>query len=325
MEQGDTYDQSGVHIIGIGTHTSGKIRRILFTSKKAYRIAKELDCDVYHLHDPELLPYAVKLKRHGKKVIFDSHEDVPGQLKDKVWIPRLLRKVVAFIYRNFETHVVKKIDAVVTATDHIAKKFKSRACFVITINNYPKMDDIAFHESPFDQRGSIVCYAGGINENRGEKIMHEAMKGVPGELMIAGKHVIEDKDNVHYIGLLNRAGVNDLYRQSVVGLCILKPIENYYYSQPIKMYEYMAAGLPFVCSDFPKWRKIAEESQAGLCVNPSNTDMIREAITRLLTDRALAQKMGAKGRRYVVENCSWESEEKKLIELYENTIMRQSI
>ena len=82
------------------------------------------------------------------------------------------------------------------------------------------------------------------------------------------------------------------------------------------MYEYMAAGLPFICSDFPGWRIIAEKSQAGICVAPDDVKLIGEKIKGLLFDREKAQQMGKKGRDYVISHCSWDSEEKGLLLLY---------
>ena len=122
---------------------------------------------------------------------------------------------------------------------------------------------------------------------------------------------------IKYIGKIDRVGINELFGQAIVGLCILKPIENYYYSQPIKMYEYMAAGIPFICSDFPGWRKVAEESQAGFCVDPSDTELIRAMIRKLLLDRNEAQIMGRSGREYVLEHCTWGKEGQSLLSLYD--------
>ena len=187
---GKKYFKNGVRLIGVGPQESGRIRRMIKSANKVYRIAKKLDADIYHFHDPELLPYGLKLKKVGKKVIFDSHEDIPAQIMDKTWIPGPFRKLVSWMYRIYESYVVKHLDAVVAATPHIAESFKGRCKKVVVINNYPKLDDIRFHETPFSEREPIVCYAGGIDELRGERIMIEAMKNVDGQLIIAGDHEV---------------------------------------------------------------------------------------------------------------------------------------
>ncbi len=317
VEQGDTYDKKGVHIIGVGSISHKKKNRMTKGAKMVYTKAKSLNADVYHFHDPELLPYALKLMRQGKKVIYDSHEDVPAQIMDKKWIPQALRKIVSATFKKYETHVCKRISAVVAATPYIAKQFANRSNRVVVVNNFPKLDDIEFHDTPFIEREPIVCYAGGINELRGEKIMIEAMKEAKGKLIMAGDHeVMQLGSNVEYAGRLNRKKVNELYGKSVVGLCILKPIENYYYSQPIKMYEYMAAGIPFICSDFPGWKQVVNDSGAGICVNPDDISSITEAINYLLNNRNEAQSMGKKGFDYVSKNCNWASEMQSLAKLY---------
>ena len=204
VAQGESRIENGVHVIGLGKIPQGRKRRMRDFAKAIYEKAKSLDCDIYHFHDPELLPYGVKLKKMGKKVIFDSHEDVPAQILDKDWIPYPLRKIVSVIYKTYETYAVGKFDAVVAATPHIGEMFKGRAQRVVVVNNYPKLDDIQFHDTPFTERERIVCYAGGIDELRGEKVMVEAMKGVEGTLIIAGDH----KEEI----IVQPGGQNRIYR-----------------------------------------------------------------------------------------------------------------
>ena len=314
---GDTYDKKGVHLLGIGPKPSGRLSRMKDTARMIYEAAVKVDADVYHIHDPELLPYGLKLKKLSKIVIFDSHEDIPAQIMDKEYIPKALRKIISLLFKVYESYVVRQLDAVVAATPHIAEKFQGRCRKVVTVNNYPRLDDIKFHEMPFSEREPIICYAGGISEIRGEKIMVEAMENVDGTLIMAGDHEIMSMGGgTEYVGRLDRKGINELYGNAVAGLCILKPIKNYYYSQPIKIYEYMAAGLPYVCSDFPLWRKLAEASGAGICVEPKNIVGISTAISSLLTDRNKAQAMGRKGREYVIKHCNWSNEEQSLLSLY---------
>lgn len=316
--RGESAERSDVHIVGCG-EPKGRMDRFLFFSKKVYRKALELDCEVYHFHDPDLLRYVGKLKKKGKKVIFDSHEDVPAQIMDKTWIPRIFRGLVAKAYGKYETRMVKKADAVVAATPYIAEKFQGRAKRIEVLNNYPRLDDIQFHSESFEKREALVCYVGGVSEARGERIMLEAMKRVDGKLIIAGKHEknkIEDGGIVEYIGQIDRKAVNQVYGQAVAGLVVLKPCKNYVNSQPIKMYEYMAAGLPVIYSNFPAWKKVMEETGAGIGVNPENPEELAEAIRYLLQNREKAQEMGRKGKQTVERKYSWAMEEKKLSRLY---------
>lgn len=185
VAKGENRVINNVEIVGCGYPKNRRDRMTGFT-QKIYLRAMELDCDVYHIHDPELLPYGVKMKKAGKKVIFDSHEDVPAQILDKEWMPGPIRYLISKIYKKFETYAVGKFDAVVAATPHIAEQFAGRCSKVVVVNNYPKLDDITFHETPFTEREPIICYAGGISEIRGEKIMTEAMRNVNGTLILAG-------------------------------------------------------------------------------------------------------------------------------------------
>lgn len=321
--RGESAERSGVRIVGCG-EPNGRMDRFLFFSKKVYQKALELDCEVYHFHDPDLLRYAKKLKKRGKRVIFDSHEDVPAQILDKYWIPHMFRSFVAKVYEKYEDSVVRKLDAVVAATPFIGEKFRTKTKRTYVLNNYPMLEDIQFHPEPFEEREAIVCYAGGISEARGEGIMRDAMKKVKGKLIIAGKHEkkrIEDGGIVEYIGQIDRKMVDQIYGQAIAGLVVLKPCKNYVNSQPVKMYEYMAAGLPVIYSNFPVWEKIMEKIGAGISVNPENPEEVADAIQYLLQHRREAQEMGRKGRAAIESKYSWNAEEKKLIALYSELIL----
>lgn len=322
---GVSREYDGIHVVGCGEKPVGRRARMGGFARKVYETARELDCDIYHFHDPELLPYGIKLKQAGKKVIFDSHEDVPEQIMSKYWIPVPLRWTVSRLYKAYESYAVAKFDAVVTATSTIAGKFSSRAKNVVVVNNYPRLDDIVFQTKPFEERSASICYAGGLDEIRGGKIMVDAVKKLDDiRLVLAGscdeaiKASFSDECNISYLGIVSRKDVNLMYSESVAGIVIYQPAPNHFSAQPIKMFEFMAAGLPVIASDFPLWKKIIEDSGCGICVNPTKSDEVRRACLKLVNNRELGKKMGLAGRKYVVEKYNWAVEEKKLVNLYQS-------
>jgi glycosyltransferase involved in cell wall biosynthesis len=84
------------------------------------------------------------------------------------------------------------------------------------------------------------------------------------------------------------------------------------------MFEYMAAGIPVIASDFPLWREIVLGNQCGLCLDPMDPATIAKAIDYLLQHPNEARQMGENGRRAVLERYNWSVEEVKLLDFYNN-------
>ena len=122
---------------------------------------------------------------------------------------------------------------------------------------------------------------------------------------------------IKFIGMINRREVNELYGKARAGIVIYQPAQNHFEAQPIKMFEFMAAGLPVVASNFPLWKRILEDAECGICVDPQNPEEVRDACLKLIHNPTLAEEMGHRGRKAVLEKYSWNSEKKSLIDLYE--------
>ena len=138
VAQGESRKEDNVTVLGIGKKTKGRLGRIFGFSRQIYKRAAGLNADIYHLHDPELLLYARKLKKKDNIVIFDSHENYPEQIAEKKYIPSYLRKIIAFLYKAYETYVVKKIDAVIIpCTTNGKNPFAGRCKKTIFLDNYP--------------------------------------------------------------------------------------------------------------------------------------------------------------------------------------------
>ena len=101
--KGDEICQN-IKIYDVGKE-NGRFNRIFKTTKKVYQKALQLNGDIYHFHDPELLPVGKKLAQKGKKVIYDSHEDMPALLSEKEWITPFLRPLVAKIFTYYVTQM----------------------------------------------------------------------------------------------------------------------------------------------------------------------------------------------------------------------------
>ena len=99
---------SGVKFISLNYQPKNRYQRMVKVTKLLLVRALEIDADIYHLHDPELLTLALKLKRKGKKVIFDSHEDYLLTITEKKWLPKLLRPLIRFLYQKYEKRIIKR-------------------------------------------------------------------------------------------------------------------------------------------------------------------------------------------------------------------------
>ena len=97
--------------------------------------------------------------------------------------------------------------------------------------------------------------------------------------------------------------------------CLLTVL-NYIDALPVKMFEYMQAGIPVIASDFPLWKEIIANNNCGICVNPLNPDEIIAAINKILNDNQTLIEMGKNGRKAIMENFNWQKEEEKLLLLY---------
>jgi glycosyltransferase involved in cell wall biosynthesis len=324
---GDTWND-GVRILDVGRH-QGRMARILRSTKDVYACALKVEADIYVLHDPELIPSGMLLKRAGRKVVFDSHEDVPTQLLGKPYLGPTSAKMVSRAFQTYEHYACKRFDGVVGATSFIRDKFSKINSRTIDINNYPILGEFN-NPLPWSDKAIQVCYVGNISVMRGVKELVKAcgLLRTPTKLTLAGAfetsalaaEVSLDAGwcRVQATGHLDRVGVSNVMAQSMAGLVTLHPQENYLDALPVKMFEYMAAGVPVIASDFPLWRKIIESTSCGMCVDPMNPAAIAGAIDYMITHPDRARQMGTNGRAAAMETYNWHSESKKMLHFYDN-------
>ena len=317
--------EKGVHIVSFDFPISSRFQRMFRLVKEVYKRAVEIDADVYHLHDPELLRNALKLKKLGKKVIYDAHEDLPRDIMTKEYIPGFLQKIISQRFEKFENKVASKLDGIITATPFIRDRFLKINSNTLDINNFPIVDEIQISDAEWSTRENIVCYIGVLSKIRGLKEMVLGADLAKTPLKLAGDYRdgmrpelinLEAWKNVSELGNIDRKKAIELKNSSIAGLVIFHPVANHIDAQPNKIFEYMASGLPVIGSNFPLWKKIIDEGNCGICVDPMSPNEIANAIKFISENPEKSKLMGENGKRLVKQVYNWDIEKKKLVEFY---------
>lgn len=316
-----------VKIFDVAIQSESRIMRMTKTVAAVYQKALVLDAQIYHFHDPELIPVGLLLKRKGKIVVFDSHEDYTSDILHKQYIPIFSRNLISKFYQLFESYAASQFDAIVTATPKIRQVFEAYGTpKAIDINNYPLLSEL-FDVADWSEKTIDAIFIGAISSVRGVyELIQSLDHSIDCSLTIAGTFAnssiqslitgLESWDRVSYLGQVSRGQVFDLLAKSKVGVVTYLPAPNHVDSQPNKLFEYMSAGIPVVASNFPLWREIVEENNCGICVDPKDPAAVSAAIENLLKNPSRAMELGANGRSAVISKYNWKTEEKKLLELY---------
>jgi glycosyltransferase involved in cell wall biosynthesis len=321
----DSVEVKGIRISG------GRLVRMTRIVWSLYREALRQNGDVYHFHDPELIPLGLLLSARGKTVVYDIHEDAPADILHKDYIPRRLRRPLTWSVRKLEDAACRRFSGLIAATPTIAKRFRSINPNTVVVHNFPMLDEIApTVDLPWNERPPAVAYIGSISERRGIREILQALallpSANPAQMMLAGPFSPEELRTelmrlpgwarVKYLRVLDRPSVANLLSRVRFGLLVLRPEPNFCNAMPIKLFEYMAAGIPVIASDFPLWRQIIVEAGCGLLVDPLDPRAIARAMEYLLSHDAEAEAMGRRGRQAACELYNWNSEERVLLNFY---------
>ena len=335
-----------VHLVAQHTHSetvdgialsalpevSGRYARIALQAP-LYRRAYALQADVYHIHDPELIPLLWLLKRTtGASVIYDMHEDYASRAGLE---GRLLRALERWCFRWVDQVVIAEASYKSSLTD------TSSYCYIPNYHKpYPPHHTKEL-ELKSDHSPLRLLYTGVLSQHRGLGTMIEVARQVRARRLAVrmdwvgicnieiDRQRAELQIEVHDLsGIIQQVGWNryvlpeamgPYYRAAHVGLCLMHPHDNYVRSIPTKFYEYLYHGLPIICSDFPLWQSFIERHGCGVAVPPGDAEAVVSALQRWMDDPAQYQAY-AKRAREAADQFQWEDMGDRLVTLYKKMI-----
>ena len=323
--------RAGFPIIDTGPPL-GRLKRMTIGAWRMFHAVRRAKPNVAQFHDPELLPWALLLSLFGIKVVYDVHEDVPRQVLHNGRLPAWAKAIASPLAALTEWFAGRVLSGVVVVTEEIAVRFPPSN--TVLVRNFPILQEMHTPNSkPMRERPREFTYVGTITQNRNIFRMMEAVHGLPDpevNLRLAGNFMIDaDRQvaeampswpRVRYEGWQSREGIAGILADSRAGLVLLKPVPHEMVTLPIKLFEYMAAGIPVISSDFPLWREIVDGAKCGLLVDPENTSAITAAMQWILDNPDDAEAMGARGRAAVEDTYNWEIEERAIVNFYRDRL-----
>jgi glycosyltransferase involved in cell wall biosynthesis len=350
----DFISQHGIRLIQVGKkryfqnpYLDILFRKITFKPnvyKRILQICANLHSDVYHFHDLQINKIGKQLKNlpHKPKVIYDVHEDYADLIRSlypSFGLKHVIANMYAYLMGRCELSKALSYDFIIAAVDHIRNKFVMKVSTekIQIVYNYTTLSPDyvkAFEDKKYD-----AIYCGQISKIRGALKILEAIKILKGDmpaikmlflgpipdpkLKIQIKSYISSNSLQENI-ILNKSVpyevINEFLQDSRIGLGIFLPVSMFFYGIQVKTFEYMAYGLPIVCSNFGTISKFVTETNSGIVVNPLVPVAISEAINRLLTDKDLYQKLRSNAIHAIKNTYNWKSEEKKLLAIYSDLL-----
>lgn len=325
-ERGD-----GIRVHRVARRQHRRLSRIFVLGPKAVWRAFRIGPDLYHIHDPELLPWAWLLRLRAVPVVYDVHEDYTLSVGYKHYVLRRLtrfsRAMVAFAERALSRPFYPVI---------AERCYQARFPHAPAVLNYPSVSLLEAGPS-FDPESRRLLYTGNVTIERGAlSLAHVSAEAPELEMVLAGKCAPgvamsiravagEGVCRLRIVGegrYVPFAEIRSLYAQGnwLAGMALIPDTPHYREKQLTKFFEYMAAGLPIVATDVPAWRRLIVDEGLGFCVDPEDPRAAAEAVRRLRESPREARAMGMRGRELVRRRYNWEGEGRRLVGYYNELV-----
>ncbi len=288
-----------------------------------------------HVVSLDLLPWAVLLRLTGRcAVLYDSNEEYDSMMMIKEWLPARLRPVLRRIVRWAEPWLATRLDAATTALPATQEKFLRAGVDSVLVRNFPppSLLDAPARGSEFDYD---ILVGGSLPEDQIPLLAATATElerlGTASARWLVAARAYGPREQRLLESTLERAGVRDLFdlrfnvpfadmkelmARSRIGFILYPTDVNYSARIPIRIFEYMARGVPFVASDLSTTAEFIRGRGVAVLVSAGDATAYAQAIADLLADPELQSEMSRRGPALVRDEFNWERESQKLVDLY---------
>jgi glycosyltransferase involved in cell wall biosynthesis len=332
----------GIQIIA-QPEIGSRLRRILSTWKIALA-AWGTKADLYVFYDLELQPWGVLFKLLNKRVVIDIFEDNPSAMLIKTWIPKRLRLLLATIVGAWEWTTAHLWDGIITADPGVMHRFEWKPAHRrAVVYNFPRLS--AFSGEPSIEAPYDIVYVGGLSVSRGTLLLARAVLelrnwGHPCQVLLIGNYINPETECAMKNFLLEHGLADQFtftgplpYNEAMKYLSLAKVgvvpfekgIQKYNNNIPSKMFDYWAAGLPVVVTDFNSADSFIKQGINGLVVPAGSVDKLADALRYLLTHPDEARRMGIVGRQRVLDRWNADGpDNKELMKLFKSIMSSKS-
>jgi len=312
------------------TVPSNRILRFTLGPWRALRLLRRLDADLWHFHDPELLPVACWAAAKGRNVIWDAHEDYEGQFEEissRKWIPKIFRRLVRFGFVRLLQSIDSRAVGIVAATSSVAARYQNER--VALVGNEARIE--SFRECKPDFMGRRLLYTGQVSDAHLFREVVGAVREFGNvTLVVAGRECLKASElwtnaenllgeGLSFVGWLTREQLAAEISRSAIGLVTYADLAPYRTASPTKFFEFAAAGLPMVMTpNHPMNTELCAKSGACFLADGFNENSLGEAIQKSLSNFESWKSASDNGRLWSLTQGSWKDSEARLLQLYDS-------
>ncbi len=326
--------KEGVRVAAI--RTSGGLGGRVRNGYRVFRKALSTSADIYHFHDPELLPFALILRLLGRRVVMDVHEDQPGaMLHSRPSVPRFLRPLLAWGIGTVETISGWLMSGVVATTPHIGTRFPSGK--TVIVENFPDTSDAPItRRLTFAERRHEVVLTGTLGDLQCIPEMVQGFCTVAGELgltlTLAGRFVpeslqgqvltAETAPHVRFIGWQPRESIYELLSHAKAGFVPYRSSHASPEFSSRKMYEYLAFGIPVIVSSVRSWSQLVRDHRCGVVLEDCTPASFAKAVREIFASEANWEEMSRNARVAYETSLNGNVARERLLGLYERLLSK---